>query len=172
MLREDKGAEFVTSGIWLWRRYAFCVGRRVAPPVGPRQLARIERLQAEQPVRVMEDEGRSWWWFRDRFFSEAEDLSAHDVAALVADRDRRRRRTLERAHAAMQAERVDRRREPIPREVRRAVWERDAGRCVQCGAGFDLQYDHVIPHAMGGAATEANLQLLCGDCNRAKGDGL
>jgi 5-methylcytosine-specific restriction endonuclease McrA len=141
-------------------------------PVGARRLAQIERLQTEQPVRVLEYEGRAWWWFRDRFFSEAEDLSAHDVAALVADRDRRRRRTLERAHAAMHAERPERRREPIPREVRRAVWERDAGRCVQCGAGFDLQYDHVIPHAMGGAATEANLQLLCGDCNRAKGDGL
>jgi len=25
---------------------------------------------------------------------------------------------------------------------------------------------------MGGAGTEANLQLLCGDCNRAKGGGL
>jgi 5-methylcytosine-specific restriction endonuclease McrA len=172
MLREDRGAAFLTEGILLWRRHSFSSGRRVAPPVGNRRLAQIERLQAEQPVRVMEDEGRSWWWFRDRFFSEAEDLSAPDVAALVADRDRRRRRTLERAHAAMQAEHVDRRREPIPREVRRVVWERDGGRCVQCGAGFDLQYDHMIPHAMGGAATEANLQLLCGDCNRAKGDGL
>jgi len=93
------------------------------------------------------------------------------VTALVADRDRRRARKLERAHAELEAEAAPRR-APIPREVRRVVWARDGGRCVDCGAGFDLQYDHVIPHAMGGADTEANLQLLCGDCNRAKGNGL
>ncbi len=173
MLREDRGAEFVSEGLWLWRRHSFCVGRRVAPPLTPRRLARMDHVQEREPVCVLEDEGRRWWWYSDRFFSEAEDLSPADVSALVADRDRRRARKLERAHAQLEAE-ADRarRRAPLPREVRRAVWQRDGGRCVQCGAGFDLQYDHVIPHSMGGADTEANLQLLCGDCNRAKGDGL
>lgn len=52
------------------------------------------------------------------------------------------------------------------------MWERDVGRCAQRSAAFDLQYDHVIPHSMGGACTEGNLQLLCGDCNRAKGSDL
>ncbi len=51
------------------------------------------------------------------------------------------------------------RREPIPREVRRAVFERDGGKCVQCGSKFDLQYDHVLPVALGGAATVENLQF-------------
>jgi 5-methylcytosine-specific restriction endonuclease McrA len=64
------------------------------------------------------------------------------------------------------------RREPIPQEVRRAVFERDGGRCTQCGADFDLQYDHVIPVALGGATRVDNLQLLCGECNRAKGADL
>ena len=121
---------------------------------------------------VLEDEGRRWWWYADRFFSEADDLSADDVTALVADRDRRRARKLERAHAALEAEAATARRAPIPREVRRVVWERDGGRCVECGAGFDLQYDHVIPVALGGASTVANLQVLCAACNRRKGAAL
>jgi 5-methylcytosine-specific restriction endonuclease McrA len=172
MLREDRNAGFVCEGIWLWRRHRFSVGRRLAPPLGSRRLSHLKRRQSEQPVCLMEDEGRRWWWYRDRFFSEADDLAPEDVTALVLDRERRRRRTLERAHAALAAESAERRREPIPREVRRAVWERDGGRCVQCNADFELQYDHVIPHSMGGASTEANLQLLCGDCNREKGAGL
>jgi 5-methylcytosine-specific restriction endonuclease McrA len=53
--------------------------------------------------------------------------------------------------------------------VRRAVFERDGGRCVGCGAEFDLQYDHVIPVALGGASTAENLELLCAPCNRRKG---
>ncbi len=164
---------FVSEGIWLWRRHSFRTGRRVAPALSPRRLARLHAAQQREPVCVLEDEGRRWWWYAGRFFSEADDLAPADVAALVADRDRRRARKLGRAHAALEAEAaVARRRAPIPREVRRAVWVRDGGRCAECGGGFDLQYDHVIPHALGGAATAANLQLLCGDCNRAKGDDL
>ena len=63
-------------------------------------------------------------------------------------------------------------RQPIPREVRRAVFERDSGQCVECSSKFDLQYDHVIPVALGGATTVDNLQLLCGECNRLKGADL
>jgi 5-methylcytosine-specific restriction endonuclease McrA len=66
----------------------------------------------------------------------------------------------------------DARRDPIPSEVKRAVWERDGGACVQCGSAFDLQYDHVIPFSLGGASTVGNLQILCAGCNRAKGAAL
>jgi hypothetical protein len=84
---------------------------------------------------------------------------------------------LDRAHMLLnveegQAPRARGRREPIPREVRRAVFERDGGKCAHCGSNFDLQYDHVIPVALGGATTIGNLQLLCGDCNREKGADL
>jgi 5-methylcytosine-specific restriction endonuclease McrA len=64
------------------------------------------------------------------------------------------------------------RRERVPREVKLAVWQRDGGRCVDCGSDFDLQYDHIIPFSLGGATSAKNLQLLCGDCNRAKGAAL
>jgi len=172
MLREDRRAAFLTDGAWLWRRHHFVVGRRMAPPVTSRRLREMERRQADRPVCVMEAEGRRWWWFCHRFFSEADDLAPEDVVALVLDRERRRRRKLERARAAQVAEEAGPRRDPVSREVRRAVWERDGGRCAHCGHDFDLQYDHVIPHSLGGASTEANLQLLCGDCNREKGAGL
>ena len=60
------------------------------------------------------------------------------------------------------------RREHIPRDVRYEVFQRDGGHCTQCGAAFDIQYDHIIPLTMGGSSNAENLQLLCGGCNRRK----
>lgn len=174
MLRIDRRAGFELEGTWFWRRYRFRVGTVAAVrALGARSLAGAERLQRAQPVPLLESDGRRWWWFRDSFYWEDDDLSTHDVMALVVERERRKQRTLERAHAALQREQVGaQRREPIPRELRLAVWQRDGGRCVECGSDFDLQYDHIIPFALGGATSTANLQLLCAGCNRAKGAAL
>jgi HNH endonuclease len=57
----------------------------------------------------------------------------------------------------------------IPQDVKIAVSARDGGRCRQCGPTAQLHFDHVIPISRGGANTVANIQLLCGACNRAKG---
>ncbi len=59
-------------------------------------------------------------------------------------------------------------REPIPAEVRRAVWERDGGRCTylspegrRCECRWQLELDHVRPDALGGPPTVENLRLRC-----------
>ena len=58
---------------------------------------------------------------------------------------------------------------PIPRGLRRQVFERDAYRCRHCGDHHRLCADHVIPEARGGETTLANLQTLCARCNSRKG---
>ena len=54
-------------------------------------------------------------------------------------------------------------------DTRRAVIERDGGRCAACGTTEDLQFDHVVAVVHGGGDETENIQLLCRRCNRAKG---
>ena len=56
----------------------------------------------------------------------------------------------------------------IQKQVKQSVWQRDQGRCVECGSREKLEYDHVIPLSKGGSDTERNIQLLCERCNRIK----
>ena len=61
----------------------------------------------------------------------------------------------------------------IPQHIKAEVWARDAGACRQCGmdgsGGASLEFDHIIPVALGGATSVANLQVLCRRCNGTKG---
>jgi 5-methylcytosine-specific restriction endonuclease McrA len=176
MLREAKNAGWTVSGRWLWRRHVFACGRLVASrglrPAAYAELAHEQRGAAVDVLRAPGD--RTYWWSMDRFFWEDDGLTAGDVFALVYERHVRARRRLERAHAtvALGAAPPAPRREGIPRDLRLAVWQRDGGACVQCAATFELQFDHVIPVALGGATSAENLQVLCGACNRAKGASL
>jgi len=51
--------------------------------------------------------------------------------------------------------------------VKRAVWQRDGGRCAfvgsrgVCGERGFLEFHHVVPFAAAGEATVANIQLRC-----------
>jgi len=61
----------------------------------------------------------------------------------------------------------------IPAAVRRAVWERDEGRCTfvsitggRCRSRRYAQLDHVVPFARGGKATVENLRLRCSSHNQ------
>jgi len=172
MLYEAKNACYEAIRPVLWRRYRFVAGAVVCRrSLGRRAHAGQARLQAELPVAVAEHEDRCYWWFHGRFWWEDERLAAGDVMALVLDRERRRERRLERARAAMAGERAPGR-PGIRREVKQAVWAGCGGRCVECGADSLLEFDHIIPLAMGGSSGAGNLQLLCGECNRAKGASL
>ena len=60
----------------------------------------------------------------------------------------------------------------IPAEVRRAVVIRDHGCCSWtmasggvCGSRKRLQFDHIIPVALGGTSTVGNVRLLCSTHN-------
>ena len=57
----------------------------------------------------------------------------------------------------------------IPAPVRREVWRRDGGCCSyvdpdsgrRCGSRFLLEFDHIVPFALGGSAEPGNLRLHC-----------
>ncbi len=56
----------------------------------------------------------------------------------------------------------------VPAHVRRAVWERDGGRCQFklasgeiCGSTLRVEIDHVTPRALGGPSTVENCRLAC-----------
>ncbi|WP_067823094.1 TerD family protein [Nocardia inohanensis] len=57
----------------------------------------------------------------------------------------------------------------ISQEIKAQVWQRDGGKCVECGESHYLEFDHIIPISRGGATSAANLQILCRACNRVKG---
>ena len=175
MLRADKKAEIVKLPLNLRRlftgRYALASGRRTFDARWSRaEVEAIAAQQAESPVELVRHDQRAYWIFKDCFYWEDDGLSAEDVKALALQRIRKQDRQLANAHSLMRAEEAGQAlRPPVSIEIRRAVFERDGGRCVECGGSFDLQYDHVIPFSLGGATTVENLQLLCADCNRGKG---
>ncbi|MCY3782222.1 MAG: DNA methyltransferase [Chloroflexi bacterium] len=64
---------------------------------------------------------------------------------------------------------------PLPPPVahKTALYGEQGGDCAGCGEHFriqNLEVDHIIARAAGGTDHVGNLQLLCGACNRVKGD--
>lgn len=53
------------------------------------------------------------------------------------------------------------------------LYGEQGGSCAGCGEHFrpqNLEVDHIVAQAQGGTDHLDNLQLLCGRCNRVKGD--
>jgi hypothetical protein len=65
----------------------------------------------------------------------------------------------------------------IPAEVKRRVYERDGGQCTyvdgrghRCSGRSMLEYDHIVPYALGGPATFENTRLRCATHNRLEAE--
>jgi len=57
--------------------------------------------------------------------------------------------------------------------VKERLYKEQNSLCNACGTKFDiwnLEIDHIIPKAKGGGDYYENYQLLCGSCNKIKGD--
>jgi hypothetical protein len=64
----------------------------------------------------------------------------------------------------------------VPAAVKRAVWERDQGRCAfegphgRCRETGQLEFHHLVPFAAGGRTVAANLALRCRAHNQFESD--
>lgn len=135
----------------------------------------LQDRQLHRPAAITVVGGRKYWQFRNRFYWEDEGLSSDQVHALLVTRDQRRQRQIENAQATVAMGNTPRTatvRKAVPDDVKQYIWARDEGRCRNCSAATELQFDHIIPLAKGGSNNADNLQVLCGPCNRAKSSGI
>lgn len=57
----------------------------------------------------------------------------------------------------------------IPVALQRQVYQRDQGKCMNCGSKYALQIDHIVPFAKVLKHELSNLRLLCRNCNLGYG---
>lgn len=140
----------------------------------PEQWQVAQERQFHRPNFVIAVAGRNLWQFRGKFYWDSDGLTENEIHAMLIVRGQRQRQRVERAQAIVAMGEMPRQaaRGAIPDDLRQLIWQRDGGRCCQCGSRHELQFDHIIPLSMGGATTAENLQILCGPCNRRKGAGL
>ena len=123
------------------------------------------------PLYLDGDSGR--WLYQDIVYEVKGGHSDEEKRLLVLDfaaKERRKFERLKNKFSGKKSDEVKYERTRIPEEVRIAVWRRDQGRCARCGSRENLEYDHIVPVSKGGGNTERNIELLCQDCNRAKGN--
>ena len=121
------------------------------------------------------DNDNKYWLYDGRFYLDKENLDSDEVKALLITRNRMRKARINRAKTIASTPSLpvsEARRGFIPEDTRLLVWERDGGKCTKCGSRNELQFDHIIPFSLGGSSTADNLQILCGPCNRAKGNSI
>ncbi|MBI5201296.1 MAG: HNH endonuclease, partial [Elusimicrobia bacterium] len=142
-----------------------------APPV-PRPFDRVEAL-TESLARIAFTADRTTVTAIERACelmgctrSNLSRVMASAVEALLDSNDPDRVLARKRPRKPRAYDRASRR---IPQHVRDAVWKRDEGRCVfvsdhgkRCTARRNLEFDHIVPYAAGGASDDPdNIRLLC-----------
>jgi 5-methylcytosine-specific restriction endonuclease McrA len=164
-----------TAGIFTGKGWlVLTIGRRTyrLARVHRDDVAASETQQQKYPCRIARIGERTYWKFQNRFYWENDDLTPEQVHALLVTRQQREAQRIDRAQQTVamgMAPRPPKQRGAIPDDVKHLVWTRDRGRCRACGSTVELQFDHIIPVAMGGSSSPENLQILCGPCNRRKG---
>lgn len=126
------------------------------------------------PVRLDKDPdipSKIYWFYKGKLYWENDSLDAESVKALADARESKKQRKIEFVKGPSKAKGKTSARF-ISDDVKVAVWRRDEARCVKCGSNENLEFDHIIPVALGGSSTERNVQLLCERCNREKGADL
>jgi 5-methylcytosine-specific restriction endonuclease McrA len=178
-LRKERDPRFVERRTFWSKGYRIYVGgesRAHCFQFTKRVFRELSSEVQEKGIACVGQLGRErlWWTGREDLFWADDELSSADVELLVWDRERRQEGRLRRLRRirTREIQAGEARRERIPEEVRNFVWRRDGGRCVACDSDEDLQFDHVIPVSRGGGTAAENIQILCGDCNRAKGDAI
>lgn len=122
------------------------------------------------------DKMSGYWVFRGKsiLVKDASATSYSEVILRIKHTVLKEEKALDRIEKQVKSfERMDEifeaQRERISESVRMFVWQRDEGKCVECGSQKNLEFDHIIPVSKGGSNTERNVQLLCERCNREKG---
>ena len=130
---------------------------------------RFARGQAEAALVHGYEKVRPNIWVFNGLFRLADARREHDDSRYVF---RFRLELIENRAAQVQSQKPDLpRTRLIPSSVKRDVWKRDGGRCVECGSAENLHFDHVIPYSKGGSSlVEDNVQLLCARHNLGKQD--
>ena len=146
-------------------------------------------MQLEKPICLIRDDSSNTQWAYKGFVVTAEEkekdigiprpeyrlLSQEEKAQQVMEAVTTQEKRVQKfSKLSLLENRMSKaaKRQPISDEVRMFVWQRDKGRCVQCGSNEKLVFDHIIPAAKGGSNTQPNLQLLCELCNRTKSDSI
>src|SRR5271157_134361 len=187
MLKRDPSAKFLYRDVGLFnkkRLFRFYAGKlHTQTEWDEAQYRSILEQQKYAPVGLMKSNSsnKRWWMSRNNFYWEDEGYSATEIMALILEKLEQKKKRVEKAVILLsqrkavspQSKAVSTNgRQPIPDDVKMYVWQRDGGRCVKCRSQEKLEYDHIIPIALGGSNTARNIQLLCEKCNRLKGANL
>jgi hypothetical protein len=176
MFKRDTNAQFrLHTSFWSGQYYQFFAGGgRSVRKVTQAEYQELLSTQQHDPCLIMFDgaTNKRWWMFRGKFYLENEGYSDPDVKTLILDDIARSEKRVKKATSHSEGGKISSKRDPIPDQVKIFVWQRDSGRCVKCGSDQNLEFDHIIPISMGGSNSARNLQLLCENCNRAKGGNL
>jgi hypothetical protein len=142
--------------------------RRLNVTVSAEFMAELERVRAALSHQ-----------FPDGNFEQV----VREAFKLVLERDRKRKALTDRPRRQQEGGPRAQREAPaennryVPAAVRRAVWERDQGRCTWpmgdgklCGSTHRLELDHDLEVALGGKAVTENIRLLCKGHNLMKAE--